>query len=262
MTNQNKKHIFYRDSYRRKKLFNIGFFDNLFDNCSYPRLMLEVFVKRQMGERYLTTTVCAIVWFFLIGFPILWTRVQYFYYGLVSPYDYRPEITTVIINSYWSWYGFTVAYSICAWKRLKETRRRPFEFDFSKYSYSLGATAQVIEKLNIPFVKKTNRNLEMIYEPAPFFVLGILFWIIDQPLGILLILSSIMYAISYFLGYNSSKEYVLDQIDEMRKNVAAKKTFSPNDDNVDGDKFNLHKPQRNSSNSKDSEADSSDGFVE
>ena len=72
------------------------------------------------------------------------------------------------------------------------------------------------------------RTIEIFYEPAPFFALGFVLWAIGQPVGTLLLVCSVAYALSYAAAYWLGDNQVMDLLDDIIRHRNLKKVFVQN----------------------------------
>lgn len=197
-----QNHI-YRATFKRVnhlKQFILALF---YASCSLPRLLIEVFIRVDFGERYFKLSTSIFVAILL---------------GIIPPYivtEGRSFELLAAIKAYPIWYGYLIAFLYFARLRHLEVKRNPSAFDFARFSESLGFPHPKIEAF---FVKRFKRMPDMrIYEiyiePLPFLLAGILLFIFHQLLGLLLIICSICYSVSYMAAYTLGDNKILDLID-------------------------------------------------
>lgn len=212
-----QKNLYYRNALQRNNPFK-DFIYGLFSALStYPRLLLEVFIRKDFGERYfrLSSSITLII--------------------ILSAVPFIPAFTTDLIEDEsfptghykpdFLWYVFLVAFFAMSVKHYLDMKRNPSVFDFKRYSLSSGKINPIFSKIQIPGIKTTTRTIETIYEPLPFLILGIVLWLLHQKLGILLTVCSVMYSLSYVADYNAGDNFVMDKIDEIICNEELKKSF-------------------------------------
>ena len=100
-------------------------------------------------------------------------------------------------------------------KRRAEIKRQPGVFDFAKFSLSTGVIDPRFYTLEIPGINSSPRNISILFEPLPFFLVGAILAFFGVGIGFLLIASSICYSLSYAGAYHLGDEFVMDKIDEM-----------------------------------------------
>lgn len=208
-----KKNLYYRDGWARFNALKGLIFYFTMMICSYPRLILEVFLRKNFGVRYFTLSSAVTVCVFLVSFPIL-LNWQAFAMGYVDMWTF--------FKSFGLWYAFTALFAFASMQRYDEVKRNPSVFDFAKYSRYSGD----INPIFTTFSSEPNvRKIETLYEPAPFFFVGVFFAVIGQPLGYLLIFSSIIYSICQFASYDNGDNFVMDLIDDMILQERFEKNF-------------------------------------
>jgi len=184
--------------------------------CSYPKLLLEVFLRRDMGERYFSLTYCIFAAFILFAFPF-----------------YLPPMRTYpvwfVIESFWTWYAFLAAFCFFAVKRYVEIRRNPGVFDFAKYSRSDGEGLKFFDRFFTFFKTDNPRLLGIAFEPMIPFGVGLVMLVIGQgPLGILLLFCSVVYSVSTAAAYYDGDQMVMNIIDKIILNEERAESFRTN----------------------------------
>jgi hypothetical protein len=210
------------------KAFVYGFFQIF---SSYPRLMIEVFTRKNFGQRYFRL-ISAITFAVLLAlFPI------YMIAGVEG--KSTKELLIFLAKHYLTWYiyiGFFLKYSL---KRNAEIKIIISEFDFSKYSRFGGFINPIFYTWKLPNQKTetTTRLVESLFEPLPFFVAGIFLWVCSQVVGVLFVAFSVYYSLSYVADYDWGDNYVLDMIDEMIANESLEAAFVDDADPEDNNGF-------------------------
>lgn len=172
-----------------------------------------------MGERYFSyyasmilCFIMAITPFFICGGFALFSE-----YG---SFDYE-----TLFKQYLTWYIYTWFLIKCTKKRRLEVLREPSVFDFKRFSLSGG----YLEQFYVQFIPKKflhdPRKCDIIGEPLPFFVVGLVLMLASQPLGAIFVTSSIIYSISYIAAYYNGDNFVMDQIDEIILNEEMESSF-------------------------------------
>lgn len=199
-----KKSVFYKTFFGRRNLLKSFILGFVFPICSWPRLVIEVFTRRNFGCRYFTSMSAATVFLILALIPIL-----------NGPYHNPFSHVLDILWDNILWYAYLAAFAFCAYQRAAELRRNPSVFDFGHFTLSAGEIQPNLTKLipNIPSI--TIRQVEIIFEPLPFFAGGILLAALGQSLGFLLIFCSVVYSISYWAAYAEGDNEMMDRIDDI-----------------------------------------------
>jgi len=185
---------------------------------SYPRLMLEVFVRKNLGRRYFNMFSAMTVVAILLIIP-----------QLLFKYWYSPEYK-MYVKGFWDlylvWYLFTGAFftmSIIRWIEILQNKNRQLEAstypgDPFNFMYSLR------------FLGKANeRTIAIRYEPFLFFIAGFILIKCGQGIGYLILFSSIFYSIGNYAEFKYGDEYIIDMEDQMKLNEALQDSFAGRD---------------------------------
>jgi hypothetical protein len=195
------------------------------DSTAMPKLILEVFIRKNFGERYFTFWSAIKATLVLVALPL---SILYFPRIFIIPkFQLQPIQWSDFFWSYATWYVFTIAFLIVAYKRHKETRRRSNEYDFetdSLYSGDIHPRFLKNKTLSVPDIK----TIETISEPAFFFVIGIALILFGQSLGMLLVVCSILYSWNSRLQYKIGHHGTLDTIEERLFNNQKFETYVDN----------------------------------
>jgi cell division protein FtsW (lipid II flippase) len=177
---------------------------------SYPRLLLEVFLRRNMGERYFSLAGVVIITLLLFLIPLLdevGTSLRDWYYV-----DIRwPRF----LGHYFTWYAFIVGFVYMSLKRNEEIKRLPSVFDFKRFSLSNGEIDYRFYTLPLGAFPIDSRTISIWLEPGFVLIIGFVLWVCGQHLGTLLMVCSIIYSISYSAQFYQGDQFVMDKIDEM-----------------------------------------------
>lgn len=233
-----KRNLYYQTIYRRENLFKHLFFSffNLF--ASSARMLLEVFIRKDFGERYFRLSSAIILTAELIAFPLLFVYFDtHFASGAeyagedLYNFDETPSIAPQKAALSWLpgiefllWYVFAAAFLYFSIRHYQDKKRQPSVFDFEKFSLSSGVLQDYVWKL--PLFKEVDlRDRECFLEPGLFLAAGFLLAVIGQYIGILLILCSLFYFVSYWRAYSEGDNFIMDHIDEMIVNQDLEKNF-------------------------------------
>lgn len=251
-----KKNLYYRTVFRRKNIVKEFLSDVFFTGASYPRLLLEVFIRKNFGERYFSFASVITVSVVLAIFPAGVKQIMSLMSGYGSYGGYGGGGSS---SDFWSkyatWYLFLIAFVYYGFKRRQEVKRNPSVFDFERFSLHTGDLHPSLSNLQI-FGSATPRQVEIIYEPGLFFIIGIVLILMGQKLGALLLLSSICYSLSYWGAYRRGDEFIMDKIDEMILNEEMENAFvhDMSTDKTRGVRFYAKKPNGEELRRKVSEA--------
>jgi hypothetical protein len=201
-----KKNLYYEAVFQRTNVIKILILSFFLAIASWPRLLLEVFVRKNFGERYFSI-VSAVTIFFILAF------VPYFRSSISGFYG-SPSLWSTIKNDP-VWYLFLAAFLVMSILRQREVNREPSVFDFARFSLSNGLIDKRFYKIKV-FGKPANpRNISTILEPGMFLAIGILLILLDQSVGILIAICSICYSLSYYGAYYIGDNFIMDKIDKM-----------------------------------------------
>lgn len=202
-----KKSIYFRTVFQRKNVIKDFLLRLFLSIASYPRMVLEVFTRRNFGERYFSFATAITVFVILLILPAIFSDFQF--------NTYRFE-GWEMVNDNKLWYIFACIFLYVSYQRMLEIKRLPSVFDFARFSLSNGILHPFL--LEIIFKKSsfTVRQIDIFIEPLFFLIIGILFGFIGQTsLSILIISCSIIYSLSYSAQYYFGDQFIMDKIDEM-----------------------------------------------
>lgn len=226
-----KKTLFFHSSTKRAVAIRSTIVSFCLGMGSYPRLLLEVFIRKNFGHRYFTfadalilsVTVSIIPIFSFLKYKLL----LFIYTSRFNTNQEMPFFSWVdFTRNYLLWYAFVGYFLWVSYQRKKEIKVNISEFDFTRYSLYSGDFHPKLVKIKVPFYKQTTiRQTQIFVEPAPFFAIGIVLIIFGQPLGWLLFICSIVYSCFYTGAFAIGDSYVYDMIDDMIINKNLEKVF-------------------------------------
>lgn len=252
-----KQNLYYRSTFARKNMFTEWFL-NLFLFFSSPALLLlEVFTRKNFGERYFRLSSVLSVTVMIGILPVLFVKVPAMLgslytadtYGIEETAEmaqaYPAPVQTSLMPAYLCWYIFLALFLALGVKHKMDILRNPSVFDFAKFSLYKGNINPFFYRIKLPLIETTPRVVECILEPAVFFIAGVFFWLIGQNLGILLIVISLLYAYSYVAFYREGDHFVMDKIDQIISNEELEAAFvlDKNDEETRGFTFRGRKPK-------------------
>ena len=205
-----KKNLYYRTVFRRKnaiKEFLLTFFLGV---ASWPRLLLEVFIRKNFGERYFSFSTAIIMTVILAIFPYAIAQAQSyssFGGGGISFWSFVGHNLT--------WYIFLALFIIVCLRRRHEVKRLPSVFDFERFSLSAGIVNPAFFTIKLGGKDPDIRTVETLIEPAFFLIIGVVLALMAQSVGVLIVVCSIIYSLSYFGAYYIGDNFIMDKIDEM-----------------------------------------------
>tara|TARA_R110000868_G_scaffold1211_4_gene9403 strand:- start:18319 stop:19080 length:762 start_codon:yes stop_codon:yes gene_type:complete len=195
-----KQKSYFKQVFRRTN-FKLGFLSFFYSICSVPRLLLEVFLRKNMGSRYFSFGLSIILFsFFLVTL-------------LFSAFSKAAAYSALGSNGY-ALGIFGILFFVFANKRRSEINSDPTHVSFDEFSLSTGELTGWFKS------KKENgaslRTIEIWLEPLPFLVGGLvlLLFPISRLLGLIFLLCSILYSLSYMGAYALARDFIMDKIDE------------------------------------------------
>lgn len=204
-----KRNLYYRTVYGRVQM-NQKIAGGIITLLSIPKIIPDVFLRRNMGERYYSPVIAAIV------------GIGLFYLGTVFRYAYYTTNMTL-------YYAFLIAYAVMSVIRYIEIRREPSVFDFAKFSLSTGLPYGFFKNIKLMGKTPSMRTIEIYYEPILFLIPGLLLLLSGQyGLGIILAFSAFSYFFSNLLSAKLGDHFVMDKIDEIICNQELSETFIQN----------------------------------
>lgn len=240
-----KKNLYYRSVFQRENLLKKAILDFFLSASSYFRLLLEVFIRKDFGERYFKLSSAITVTALLAIYPLIASFLSSFFVVFTHSYGrLNREIHSDLFPDYLAWYAYLVLFVIVSIRHHRALKRNPSTFDFAKFSKYTGKINPIFYRFNFPDRKTDMRRVECLIEPAAFFIVGLLFYLIGQTLGGLLMVSSLFYGFSYVAAYAIGDNFVMDKIDEMIANEELEKSFvdDMDEDQTRGFQFRGLKP--------------------
>ena len=214
-----KKNIYITNVMSRQNNLLQNMYSMFITLASFPKLILEVFIRIRFGERYFNLGSAFGAAFFMFLIPLAAHSVSN-----VLTYHNEFQFGKFLFH-YLTWYVYLAVYLRLCFKHYQTTKRVAGEFDFNWYSKSSGIINARFFKLRIKGNKPTVRQVEIFIEPLFFFLIGLVLIIFQQPLGLLLITCSIIYCMSYAALYNQGDQFILNMIDQKILNEELEHVF-------------------------------------
>jgi hypothetical protein len=206
-----KKNLYYRTVFKRKNIVK-DFLLNLFlALSSWPRMLLEVFLRKNFGERYFSIATVITLFVALSIFPFLAFGPRALFNSNMASWENWGEF----LLHFSTWLAFAGAFLYFGLKRNEEVKRNPSVYDFKRFSLHTGTIDPIFFRLGFLGEKPSVRLVEIVYEPAVCLLPGIALVILGQWIGIVIILCSIFYCLGYAGAYYQGDHFVMDKIDEM-----------------------------------------------
>ena len=203
-----KKNLYYQHTLSRYSFKEA--LVNLFLGLSWPRMILEVFLRKNFGDRYFYLSTAIVVAVFLGLMPAYVKFILAFFQRRYEEFD-----VWAFLFHYTTWYLFIAAFLYASFARHKEKRWLPSVFDFERYSRSSGEINPIFFQLRLAGKPADIRTVETLLEPSGFFIVSLLLILLGQRLGFLLLGCSVFYSLSYRAAYRFGDNFVMDHIDEM-----------------------------------------------
>lgn len=234
------KNLYFRTTMRRDNVLSNFIMETALKCASYPRVLIEVFIRRNFGARYFSVGTVLFVAVLLAVMPVIGDRLSL----LVHQDYYSGRDSSVDFWLHWgSWYLYLVAFLYTSFRRWVEIQYKPGVFDFARFSLYSGDIHPRFFTLHPLGQRPSIRAVEIFYEPAVFFVAGLVLWFLGQKLGVLLMVSSVFYGLSYAGAYKKGDDFVMDKIDEMILNEEYEDAFvNGNYNNARGARYYISKP--------------------
>lgn len=202
-----KKNLYYIVVFKRTNMIKAAILGFFLAIASWPRLILEVFLRRGMGQRYYSLAT-SITLFILMLFGS--NMPHYSYY---SGWSYPHFSETIQRNPSLTLFAF--AFMAMSIRRYREIKNEPGVFDFAKFSQYSGDILPFFYDLKLFGLTPTRKVISTIYEPLAGLLPGIVLTIFHSPVGLLLIICSIIYSISYYGAHYAGDQFLMDRIDEI-----------------------------------------------
>lgn len=190
-----RKNLYYRTMFQRRNMIKEFILNVFLTISSYPRMILEVFLRKNFGERYFSFATGIIISIILAVIPFAAQSMKALMRG-------RFFIDSTFLLNWTTWYLFIAAFIYVCVLRRREIKRNPSVFDFKRFSLYSGNINDWF-LTNSFFGKPDVRRIETLTEPSVCALAGVVLMILGQPVGMLIII--ICYAAFwYFYSSGSS----------------------------------------------------------
>lgn len=194
-TTEKKKFSYFYQTYGRTNLLQEWLYDFFFTFSSWPRLVMEVFIRRNMGERYFSLASVITVAVLLAGLPLVQSGGS----GSLGE----------VLKDNFCWYLFLAAFIGFGLKRWQEVLTLPSVFDLERFSMSSGLSFDFLYDLGV-----SSRMMALVLEPAMAILPGLILVLIDQKmLGVLLLVCGFVYSMSYLAAIARANNNIMDKMD-------------------------------------------------
>ena len=228
----NKTERYIKTVIKRRNALKEAVFNFFLNICSWPRLLLDVFLRRNMGERHFSMSQALMLAVILAALP--------WYYSDTLRYAYHDSGFSLFFTRFLTWYVYLAGFLYMSFLRNEEVRRLPGVFDFARYSRAEGSIHPKFYGINFGGKPVSVHTIETVLEPGLFFSIGFILWTIGQPVGILLMVCSIIYSLSYIAAYDQGTNYLMDIIDDGIVQEELAKSITEGRDARDTRGFNFH----------------------
>ncbi|HMK06652.1 MAG TPA: hypothetical protein VK476_03925 [Flavobacterium sp.] len=200
--------------------------------ASYPRLLIEAFIRKNFGERYFRLSSALTVAFLLLIWPFILMGLTHEITMLLNlladiygtPHQEEASFASLLLP-YITWYIYLVLFVRRSFQHYRDMKRNPSVFNFENFSLYEGDINPIFFKIKIWDFETDRKMVECVIEPGVFFLGGVLLTFMGQALGFLLILSSLAYGLSYVAAYNEAYDIFIKKIDEYIFNEEFQKVF-------------------------------------
>lgn len=212
-----KTNLYYKTVIKRKSVAKDYVIIIFLFFTSWPRLLMEVFLRKNFGERYFSLLTVVMLGIFLFFVPIAIDSVASFYNGGTT-------VTHIILKNI-TWYLYLAGLIYVSLQRQKEIKREKGTYDFAKFSAYDGDINSFFTDLKIGSKPLTRRQISIFVEPAFLLAIGIVLTLCLQKIGLLIVFCSLCYAAGYQGDYIRGDHFILDTIDEMICNEEMSDSF-------------------------------------
>lgn len=209
-----KKNLYYRTVFKRTNLLKEFFYSIFFGLCSWPRFLLEVFIRKNFGERYFSLFVASVLSIFLAFYPLIRDKGLRLSYRFGEFHLHSNIETSKFLLHNATWYLFLIAFIYMCIVRYNEIKHLPSVFDFERFSLSSGNIHPFFLNFQWRGENVSVRTIETLLEPAFFFLIGFVLYLFGQSIGVLILVCSIFYSFGYLAMYHQGDEFIMDKIDE------------------------------------------------
>lgn len=205
-----KKNIYYRSIYGRN-VIQQHLVPTILMLVNLPKMILEVFLRKNMGERFFSPFISILLAIGLFYLPDM--------FRMAGPGWGHSTVFNI----------FLIAYLVMIVVRYLEVRRAPSVFDFARFSLSVGKPFPFFYKIKLMGKRPSTRTVECYYEPLFCLLIGLLLFLIHERLtGFLIIFCAICYFVGNVGAAIRGDHFVMDKIDEIICNQDMSETFVQN----------------------------------
>ncbi|WP_319480268.1 hypothetical protein [uncultured Draconibacterium sp.] len=185
----------------------------------FPNLIVAVFLRRKLGERYFTMAAS-------VTFAVI----------LYTPYQYRRDlrhISEIFDYLNFTWVIFILLFLMQSIFRRLEFKRSSKIIRGDIYSYFEGETLNPLwdwVERKTKFIKNDATKVERYYEPLLVFLVGVvlIFTYFAVFVGLFLILLAFFHYLRVAVLYAQGKDFLMDEVDKLIISKNLKETILDN----------------------------------
>lgn len=194
---QNQGTYTYYQSLYGRNVINTQVVPALLQFLCLPKIIVEVFVRRRMGERYFSK-----IWSVVVALILYWLP--------------QPLVRMFGWHDSWLYHLFLIAYVIMTVVTWVEVWRAPSVFDFKRFSLDPGKCLPFFYRIRIMGKPVTQRMIDTWLEPL--FCIGIGFVLVLLSFymtGTIILFCSLCHFLSNMLFAIRGDHFIMDKIDEI-----------------------------------------------
>lgn len=215
-------------SFERKSFIKSQILPIFFSFASYPRLLLEVFLRKNFGRRYFSLSTCLMIAIVMFFYPFLKAYLYLNFPHTFSTMD--SDFTTgheLAINqqqdylaSYEALLLFVIVFCGFAISHKIDLVIKPSGFNFSEHSMYCGDILPIFLKVRFLGKPVSLFVITIFLEPLFFFMAGYILHQYEQKLGLILMICSVWYSLSYIAAFAAGTRLAQDLSDKYVANKA------------------------------------------
>lgn len=197
----------YYQSLFGRNVINTKIIPQILEFICYPKLIIETFTRRRMGERYYSKLWAVLLGILLFFLPKWAVRIHH------SP-------------GLGSYYLFLAGYVIMTVVCFVEIRRAPSVFDFARFSLDPGKSLPLFNRIKIFGKTPSQRMIDVYLEPLSCIGIGLVMILLSQYLtGIVILFCSVCHFLSNYMFALRGDHFIMDHIDRDLCNRDLTQTF-------------------------------------
>lgn len=205
-----KQNFSYTAEVKRVNFIKVLIFRYFFPLAVFFRVPLEIFFRKEMGHRYYSAPFTLVIGLLLFLVPFYVVGNGHPFYALNHLSDLN---WSEFLKAFSTWFIFLGFFAYFGFKRWKELENGPSPFDGERLTTSSGYMEDYYAKFIPKYLLQNPRRCDIYGEPFPFLIAGLVLSYFGQAIGVLMILCSIIYCLSYLGAYFSGDDYLMEIID-------------------------------------------------